>query len=101
MRSRRGLEAAALLSHPNIGPIHALEQAGDLQGETLAERGRAGGPLPLEQATRVLRDAARGVGFAHARGVIHGDLKPENILIERGTGRVLVLYFGEIVRAQL
>ncbi len=73
MRSRRGLEA---------------------QGETLAERVRAGGPLPLEQATRVLRDAARGVGFAHARGVIHGNLKPENILIERGTGRVLVMDLG-------
>jgi serine/threonine-protein kinase len=30
---------------------------------------------------RLVRDAARGVAFAHGQGVIHRDLKPSNILV--------------------
>jgi serine/threonine protein kinase len=30
----------------------------------------------------VLRQAAAGIDFAHANGVVHGDIKPENILLD-------------------
>src|SRR5207237_2234381 len=46
------------------------------------------------EATRLLRDVAWALGYAHAQGVVHRDIKPDNILIERGTGRPLVADFG-------
>jgi serine/threonine-protein kinase len=65
-----------------------------VEGETLAQRVYARGPLPVGEATRILHDVARAVGYAHARGVIHRDLKPDNIMIEDESGRVMVMDFG-------
>ena len=93
---------AAGLSHPNIVPIHAVEEAGELvwfvmsfvPGETLAERVGREGPLPAEAVGRMVQEVAWALAYAHQRGVIHRDVKPENILLERGTGRSLVADFG-------
>jgi serine/threonine-protein kinase len=93
---------AAKLSHPNIIPIHAVDEAGGfvffamayVDGETLAERVRERGPLPPSEAARVLREVAWALAHAHAHGVVHRDVKPDNILLERGTGRALVADFG-------
>jgi len=96
------VRAAARLSHPNIVPIHAVEQVGDsvllampyVDGETLAERVRAGGPLPVGEATRILYQVGRGVAHARCCGVVHGDLNPNKIMIARGSGRAMVMGFG-------
>jgi serine/threonine-protein kinase len=93
---------AAKLSHPNIIPIHAVDETGGfvffamayVDGETLAERVRDRGPLPPSEAARVLREVAWALAHAHAHGVVHRDVKPDNILLERGTGRALVADFG-------
>jgi serine/threonine-protein kinase len=93
---------AARLSHPNIVPVFAVEEVGEfvfftmayVEGVTLAHRVRDAGPLPTSEATRVLRDVAWAVAYAHAQGVIHRDLKAENILLEHGSGRPLVTDFG-------
>jgi serine/threonine-protein kinase len=93
---------AAKLSHPNIIPIHAVDEIGGfvffamayVDGETLAERVRDRGPLPPSEAARVLREVAWALAHAHAHGVVHRDVKPDNILLERGTGRALVADFG-------
>ncbi len=44
----------------------------------------------------LLRDVARGLNFAHRKGVIHRDLKPENIHVERidDQPRAKILDFG-------
>jgi len=93
---------AAKLSHPNIIPIHVVDEVQDfvffamayVDGETLAERVRRRGPLPPSEAARLLREVAWALAHAHAHGVVHRDVKPDNILLEAGTGRALVADFG-------
>src|SRR6185503_7735479 len=92
---------AAKLSHPNIIPIHAVEEIGEfvffamayVDGETLTDRVRRRGPMAPSDAARLLRDVAWALAYAHGQGVIHRDVKPDNILLE-STGRVLVADFG-------
>ncbi len=101
-RFLREARTAAKLSHPNIIPIHAVEEIGEfvffamayVDGETLTERVRRRGPMPPSEAARVLRDVAWALAYAHGQGVIHRDVKPDNILLEQATGRVLVADFG-------
>ena len=101
-RFLREARLAAKLSHPNIIPIHAVEETGEfvyyvmafVDGETLAHRVRTRGPLPGSECTRVLREVAWALAYAHEQGFIHRDVKPDNILLESSTGRVLVADFG-------
>jgi predicted Ser/Thr protein kinase len=98
----REARTAAGLSHPNIVPIHRVGEAGGfvffvmsyVEGETLGERLRTSGPLPPAEATRVLREVAWAVAYAHGRGIVHRDVKPDNIMLESGTRRALVTDFG-------
>ena len=100
-RFLREARTAAKLSHPNIIPIHAVEEIGEfvffamayIEGETLTERVRRRGPLGPSDGSRLLRDVAWALAYAHTQGVIHRDVKPDNILLEN-TGRVLVADFG-------
>jgi len=103
MRERflREARTAAKLSHPNIVPIFAVDEVQDfvlfamayVDGETLGDRLRARGPLPVAEATRVLREVAWALAYAHAQGVVHRDVKPDNILLE-SSGRAMVTDFG-------
>ena len=101
-RFLREARLAASLSHPNIVPIHRVGEAGGfvffvmayVDGETLGERLRSGGPLTPASATRMLREVAWALAYAHGRGVIHRDVKPDNVLLEKSTGRALVTDFG-------
>jgi len=93
---------AAGLSHPNIVPIHAVEDHDDLvffvmayvDGPTLRQRVETGGPLPPRLAMQLMQEVAWALAYAHQRGVIHRDVKPDNIMIEAGTDRALVTDFG-------
>src|SRR5213075_901344 len=101
-RFLREARTAAGLSHPHIVPIHRVGEARGfvffvmsyVEGETLGERLRARGPLPPADATRVLREVAWALAYAHGRGIVHRDVKPDNIMLEAGTGRALVTDFG-------
>ena len=101
-RFLREARTAAGLSHPHIVPIHRVGEAGGfvffvmsyVQGETLGERLRTRGPLPPADATRVMREVAWALAYAHGHGIVHRDVKPDNILLEASTGRALVTDFG-------
>src|SRR4029079_3914671 len=98
----REARTAARLSHPHIVPIHRVGEADGfvyfvmsyVEGETLGDRLRRDGPLAPTDATRVLREVAWALAYAHGRGIVHRDVKPDNILLEAGTGRSLVADFG-------
>ncbi len=93
---------AAKLSHPHIIPIHAVDETAGfvyyvmsyVDGETLAQRVRARGPLSASEGARVLREVAWALGYAHRQGLVHRDVKPDNILLESASGRALVADFG-------
>ena len=101
-RFLREARTAAGLSHPNIVPIHRVGEAGGfvffvmtyVEGETLGERLRTRGPLPPDEAARIMREVAWALADAHGRGIIHRDVKPDNILLEASSGRALVTDFG-------
>ena len=82
-RLLREAEAAAGLSHPNIvtlfdlgrsehGPYLVLEL---LAGQTLAQRLERG-PIPAQEAVRIVLEVAKGLAHVHAKGIFHRDLKP-------------------------
>ena len=98
----REAQMAAQLSHPNIVPIHHVDEIGEfvffvmayIEGETLGERVRARGPLSPSEGSRVLREIGWALAYAHLRGIVHRDVKPDNILLEHGSNRALVTDFG-------
>ena len=103
-RFLREIRLAARLQHPHILTVlDSGDAAGQLwftmpyvEGETLRDRLRREGQLPLDDALRIARETADALDYAHQHGVIHRDIKPENILL---AGRhALVADFG-IARA--
>jgi serine/threonine-protein kinase len=88
-RFLREARIAAQCFHPNIVPIHGVEESGDLAwfvmayvpGETLADRLRRVGPLPADAIRRIGREVGWALSYAHERGVVHRDVKPENIFL--------------------
>lgn len=99
-RFEREARTAAKLDHPNIIPIFAVESSGDLHyfvmkfvdGESL-EQVLAAGSLSMEQTQECLWEAARALGHAHTRNVVHRDIKPGNIMFDHD-GRVMLADFG-------
>jgi tetratricopeptide (TPR) repeat protein/TolB-like protein/predicted Ser/Thr protein kinase len=92
--------AAALARHPNICPIHDIEEADGeifivmafIEGETLARRiGR--GPLDPTQAVEIAAQVAAGLVCAHGLGIVHRDIKSSNIMID-ASGHVSIMDFG-------
>ena len=101
-RFLRETRTAAGFSHPNIVPVFAVEDRGNVlamamgyvEGESVAERVERAGPLTIKEAVRLLQDVGYALAYAHGRGVVHRDIKPDNIMLERATGRALVMDFG-------
>src|SRR5687768_5533990 len=96
-RFRREARAVAQLSHPHIvGVIDAGEEDGRpyivfeyVEGETLKDRIRRMGRLPIDESIAYSIEIARALSAAHARNIVHRDVKPQNVLIdEEGSAKV-------------
>ena len=100
-RFRREARTVAKLSHPHVVMvIDAGEDQGhpyivfeNVRGETLKERVRREGALPIAEAVAYAIEIGRALGAAHERGLVHRDVKPQNVLIDE-EGRAKVTDFG-------
>jgi TPR repeat protein len=101
-RFRREAEAVAALRHPSIVPIYDIGEADGImyilmpliKGESLKGLLVRDGRRPINEARRILLEAAGALASAHEAGVVHRDIKPENIMLEGKSRRVLVMDFG-------
>jgi serine/threonine-protein kinase len=99
MRFRREVQAAGVLSHPNIVTIYDAGEDQGLfyiamelvEGETL-QKMLAQGPLPVEQVIRLAEQIAAALDHAHGHYIVHRDVKPANIIVSGG--HVKVMDFG-------
>ncbi len=100
-RFQREVEAAAQLHHPNIvTAFDADEQNGIhylvmefVNGEPLGQLVATRGAMPIKQAVSCILQAARGLEYAHAKGIIHRDIKPNNLLLDTD-GVIKILDMG-------
>jgi serine/threonine protein kinase/tetratricopeptide (TPR) repeat protein len=87
-RFRREISFAAQLQHPHLVPLLSAGEIDGLpyytmpyvEGESLRAR-LAHGALPIPETISILRDVARALEYAHAKGVTHRDIKPDNVLL--------------------
>lgn len=104
-RFLRETRLTAGLQHPNIVPVFdsGVASTGDgtelpwfampyLEGESLRERLKREGQLPVAEALRIATGIADALHHAHQQGVIHRDIKPENVIL--ASGHVCVVDFG-------
>jgi hypothetical protein len=96
----REIQVAGRLNHPAIVSVLAsrTDEAATaflvmkyFEGGSLLARMK--GPLPPDQALRLLIPVAEALGHAHQREIFHRDVKPENILLD-GEGNSHVSDFG-------
>ena len=100
-RSRflREARAAANIHHPNVARVTFYgEQDGEcfyamelVEGETLEDRVRRDGPMPLALALEVIEQATRALAVAEVCGVVHRDIKPSNLMLESDASETLMV----------
>jgi serine/threonine protein kinase len=100
-RFQREAKILAQLNHTNIATIYGLEQSNGtsylvmelVPGETLAERVKREGAVPIEESLTIAKQIAEALEAAHEKSIIHRDLKPANVKVTP-EGKVKVLDFG-------
>jgi formylglycine-generating enzyme required for sulfatase activity/serine/threonine protein kinase len=97
-RFEREVEAAAKLRHANIVAADDADCANGVHflvmelvpGKDLSALVKQFGPFSVENAINYVLQAARGLEFAHKKGVVHRDIKPANLLLsDEGVVKIL------------
>jgi eukaryotic-like serine/threonine-protein kinase len=104
-RFQREARAAASVDHPNVVRLLDGGQVTDgdatihylvmeyVAGTTLFDVVAQSGPLTVDRAVDLVRQAATGLAHVHQAGLVHRDIKPENLLLN-GHGVVKLMDFG-------
>lgn len=98
-RLLREAQAASALNHPGLVTVHDVGAWHGqvfmvmelVEGDRLSDLARRG--IAIEEALRLIADAADALGAAHARDILHRDVKSDN-LMRTTEGRLKVLDFG-------
>ncbi|MFF2819540.1 serine/threonine-protein kinase [Kitasatospora cineracea] len=104
--AREARHAARLRNHPHIVTIYDVVDVDGIpwivmqlvEGRSLAQELREGGPLDVERTLTVARALLSAVEAAHAEGITHRDIKPANVLLT-DRGEVLLTDFGIAVNS--
>ncbi len=95
-RFAREIQITTQLQHPHIVPVldSGMHDGSPfyvmplIEGESLEQRIRRGGPLPITEAITYISEILDGLGYAHDLGFVHRDVKPANVMITRGHAQV-------------
>ncbi|MGQ0587572.1 MAG: protein kinase domain-containing protein [Gammaproteobacteria bacterium] len=102
--------AAGMLQHPHIIATYDAGSENKLNyivmeyidGDTLMPLCRKKGPrAPVDQVLDIAFKCAKGLEYAHSKGVLHRDIKPSNIMMDKaGVPKIMDFSIAEINSAQ-
>lgn len=100
-QQRRFAEEARLatrIRHPNVAALYDFSKLPNgrfymvwefIDGRTLLQLLRAGGPIPAPEALDIAIQVLNGLAEIHRAGVVHRDISPDNIMIlSKGRPRI-------------
>ena len=103
--------AAAAIKHDHIVRVHAASSSPDffspylvmefVDGEPLDHVLQREGSHRRSSAARLVQQAALGLAAAQAKNLVHRDVKPSNLMLEAATGRIKIMDFGLVRRADV
>ncbi|GII71220.1 hypothetical protein Sme01_36960 [Sphaerisporangium melleum] len=100
LRLDREVRALRRVENPYVARVLDADLSGDrpylvmehIEGETLLDAVRRGGPLSGAQLVDLARGLATAIAIIHAAGVVHRDVKPANVVL--GPDGPVLIDFG-------
>ncbi|HEX7808550.1 MAG TPA: serine/threonine-protein kinase [Thermoanaerobaculia bacterium] len=102
-RFLREARVATKVQHTNVATLHDFSALPDgshymvweyIDGENVAQRLRARGPIPPRAAVRLIIQALHGLEAIHRAGIVHRDISPENLMIARENDTLKIIDLG-------
>lgn len=91
----------ASIQHPNIARFYEFHDVNGqpcivmeyIHGQTLAERIRLLGRLPMSETVYIFQCVVEAIGYIHNQGIVHRDIKSNNVKLSSAS-QVKLLDFG-------